>query len=130
MMVKTKNAVKPRWGDCKLSFACWVSSPKEGEEDGKPKPRKSRPARVEMAPVTMKGRKVSVATIALGRIWRIMMVQLLTPSASAARTYSKFRARKNSARIKPVSAGQPKMMDRVAKSQKLRPNIAVIMMMT
>ena len=83
-----------------------------------------------MAPVTMNGKNVSVATIALGKIWRIIMVQLLTPSACAARTYSKLRARKNSARIKPVSAGQPKMMDKIAKSQKLRPNIAVIMMMT
>ena len=52
----------------------------------------------------MNGRKVSVATIALGKRCRNMMVRLGTPSARAALTYSKLRARRNSARTTPTSA--------------------------
>ena len=59
-----------------------------------------------------------------------MMVALETPSARAARTYSKLRARRNSARTTPVSAGQPKRMVRATRSQKERPRIANTMMMT
>ena len=130
MIVNTINAVKPKCGDCRFSFACCDSSPKEGEDDGSPKPRKSNPAKVEIAPVTIKGKNVSVATIAFGKIWRIIIIQSLTPRASAARTYSKLRALKNSARIKPVSAGHPNIIERVAKSQKLLPKIAVKMIIT
>ena len=54
-------------------------------------------------PLRMKGRKVSVATIALGSTWRQMMTGLPTPSARAARTYSKLRARRNSARTRSTS---------------------------
>ena len=46
----------------------------------------------------MKGSMVSVATVALGSTWRRMILVLDSPSARAARTYSKLRARKNSAR--------------------------------
>ena len=73
---------------------------------------------------------VSVATIAFGSMWRNMITQLLTPSALAARTYSKFRARKNSARTTPTSAGQPNSTVRNTSIQKLRPKIANMMMMT
>jgi len=52
--------------------------------------------------------KVRVATMALGRRWRKMMVRLGTPSARAALTYSKLRARRNSARTSPTSATQEK----------------------
>ncbi len=48
-------------------------------------------------PVTMKGSMVTVATIALGSMWRNMIRQFETPSARAARTYSRLRARRNSA---------------------------------
>jgi hypothetical protein len=80
-----------------------VSSPSDGAEEGRPKPRKSSEASAPIVPVTMKGRKVSVATIALGSMWRNMIVQFDTPSARAARTYSKLRARRNSARTTPTS---------------------------
>ena len=68
------------------------SSPSEGEPGGRPKPRKSSEVSVVIEPLRMKGRKVSVATMAFGSRWRNMMVTLPTPSARAAFTYSKFRA--------------------------------------
>src|SRR5690606_41432459 len=60
----------------------------------------------------------------LGRIWRNMIVRSLTPNARAARTYSKLRARRNSARTTPTNAGQPNRIETKTKSQKLRPRIA------
>ena len=59
-------------------------------------------------PFSTKGRKVSVATMALGRRWRNMMRAFESPSARAARTYSKLRARRNSARTTPTSDTQEK----------------------
>ncbi len=78
----------------------------------------------------MNGSSVSVATMAFGSTWRNMMVRFDTPSARAARTYSKFRARRNSALTTPTSAGQPKMQTTATSSQKLRPRMAKRMMMT
>ncbi|MNE56126.1 hypothetical protein D3C80_1510140 [compost metagenome] len=46
----------------------------------------------------MKGMKVMVETMALGRMWRNMMAPFCMPSARAARTYSRLRPRRNSAR--------------------------------
>ena len=54
-------------------FACKVNSPKEGAEDGKPKPRKSKAAKLAIVPVTIKGSIVRVATIAFGRTCRIII---------------------------------------------------------
>ena len=130
MIAKVKKAVKASQGAWRLFLAWSVSSPRDGAEDGRPKPRKSREASVAMVPVTMNGRRVSVATMALGSMWRNMMVQLETPKARAARTYSKFRARRNSARTTPTSAGHPKRMEIATRSQKLRPRIAKRMMIT
>ena len=62
------------------------SSPSEGEPGGSPKPRKSSEVSVVMLPFRMNGRKVSVATMALGSTWRYMITASLTPSALAART--------------------------------------------
>ena len=50
MTAKTLKAVKANHGACRFCFACNVNSPKEGAEEGKPKPRKSRTARDEMVP--------------------------------------------------------------------------------
>ena len=55
-------------------------------------------------PVRMNGKKVRVATMALGRICLNMMVWLLAPRARAARTYSRLRPRRNSARTTSTSA--------------------------
>jgi hypothetical protein len=41
--------------------------PREGEPGGRPKPRKSSDVSVVIEPERMKGRKVSVATMALGK---------------------------------------------------------------
>lgn len=57
---------------------------------------------LQIDPLRMKGRKVSVVTMALGRRWRNMIVRSRTPSARAAFTYSKLRARRNSARTMPT----------------------------
>ncbi|MNU02346.1 hypothetical protein D3C72_2460200 [compost metagenome] len=43
-----------------------IISPREGEPGGMPKPRKSSEVSVVIEPDRMKGRKVSVATIAFG----------------------------------------------------------------
>ena len=61
---------------------------------------------VVTAPLRMNGTKVSAATMAFGSTWRRMIVKLETPSARAARTKSKFLARRNSARTTETSAIQ------------------------
>ena len=63
-----------------------------------PSPRKSSEVSVLIEELMMKGRKVSVATIAFGKTCLTMIFALLSPSARAALTYSKLRARRNSAR--------------------------------
>ena len=52
------------------------------------------------------GKNVMVATMAFGKVWRNIITVLLTPRARAARMYSKFRARRNSARTTPTRAVQ------------------------
>src|SRR5207253_5225298 len=69
----TKNAVRPSQGACRLALPCASSSPSDGEPGGRPKPRKSSEVRVVIEPLRMKGKKVIVATVALGRTWRKMM---------------------------------------------------------
>src|SRR5689334_11610159 len=101
-----KKAVKPSHGAWRLFLPCEIISPSDGEPGGKPKPRKSSEVSVAIEPERMKGRKVSVATMAFGRRCRVMIVKLPTPSARAARTYSKLRARRNSARTTPTKPTQ------------------------
>src|SRR5690606_40591202 len=85
------NTEIPSQGACRLALACAISSPKDGEPRGSPKPRKSREVRVVMAPVRIKGIKVRVATMALGSMCRNIIRPLDAPRALAARTYSKLR---------------------------------------
>src|SRR5690606_14726131 len=82
----TKKPVSPSQGACRFAFPCASRSPREAEPGGRPKPRKSSAVRVVIEPVRTKGRKVSVATMALGSTCRKMMVASPTPSARAART--------------------------------------------
>ena len=82
-----------------------------------------------MAPVMMKGSSVRVATMAFGSMWRNMIVALPTPSARAARTYSKLRARRNSARTTPTRQVQEKKAISSVSSQKFIVKIAERMMM-
>ena len=63
-------------GRLQVALALASSSPSEGEPGGRPKPRKSSEVSVVIEPVRMKGRKVSVATMALGRMWRNMIARL------------------------------------------------------
>src|SRR5262249_28907444 len=85
----------------------WESiSPSEGEPGGRPKPRKSSAVSVITEEDRMNGRNVMVATMALGKRWRNMMVRFDTPSARAAWMYSKLRPRRNSARTRPTSDTQ------------------------
>src|SRR4030095_7800576 len=98
----TKNPVKASHGACKFSLPCCSNSPSEGEPGGSPSPRKSSAVNVVTDPLSVNGRKVSVATTALGKMCLVMMRQSLMPIDLAARTYSKFRARRNSARTTPT----------------------------
>ena len=63
--------------------------------------------------------KVIVATMAFGSRCRNMMTVLLTPSAWAARTYSKLRALRNSARTTPTKPIQENSNSRPSSHQKL-----------
>src|ERR1700742_5409443 len=106
MIATAKNPVNPSHGACTLALPCDSNSPSEGEPGGSPKPRKSSAVSVITDDDMMKGRNVSVATIAFGSRWRNMMTALDTPSARAAWMYSKLRPRKNSARTRPTSVTQ------------------------
>src|SRR3954469_8871938 len=106
MMATAKNPVKPSQGACTFALPCDNSSPKDGEPGGRPNPRKSSAVSVITDEDTMNGRKVMVATIALGSRWRNMITALETPSARAAWMYSKLRPRRNSARTRPTSDTQ------------------------
>src|SRR5262245_8397117 len=92
------NPVMPSQGAAKFDFPCSKSSPSEGEPGGRPKPKKSSAVKVVTELFSTKGRKVKVATVALGSTWRRMMRVLESPSARAALTYSKLRVRRHSAR--------------------------------
>ncbi len=70
-------------------------------------------------PVRMKGKKVRVATMALGRICLNMITWLLAPRARAARTYSRLRPRRNSARTTSTSAIQENSSMMPSSHQKL-----------
>ena len=83
-----------------------------------------------MVPVIRNGSSVKVATIAFGSTWRTMITLSRTPSARAARTYSKFRARRNSARTTPTSDVQPNSVINATSSQKFICQIAATMMIT
>src|SRR6266702_7033407 len=103
MIATEKKPAKPSHGACTLDLPCDSSSPSEGEPGGKPKPRKSSAVSVITEEDTMNGKKVMVATMALGSKCRNMITALDTPSARAAWMYSKLRPRKNSARTRPTS---------------------------
>src|SRR5215470_5081032 len=77
-------------------------TPSDGEPGGRPKPRKSSAVSVITEEDRMNGKNVMVATMALGKRWRNMMVRFDTPSARAAWMYSKLRPRRNSARTRPT----------------------------
>src|SRR3954465_11785325 len=91
MMATEKKPVKPSQGACTLALPCDNSSPSDGEPGGRPNPRKSSAVSVITEEDTINGRKVMVATMALGNKWRNMMIALETPSARAAWMYSKLR---------------------------------------
>src|SRR5882757_214690 len=108
MVATVRKPQMPSQGAWILALACDSISPSEGEPGGRPKPRKSSAVSVMTDDDKMNGRKVMVATMALGRRCRSMMVALDTPSARAAWTYSKLRPRRNSARTSPTSETQEK----------------------
>src|SRR5712671_7018732 len=86
-----------------LDLPCESISPSEGEPGGRPKPKKSSAVSVITEEERMNGKNVMVATMALGKRWRNMMVRFETPSARAAWLYSKLRPRRNSARTSPTN---------------------------
>jgi hypothetical protein len=105
-MATAKQPMRPSHGACALALPCDSSSPSEGEPGGRPKPRKSSALSVITDDDMMNGTNVSVATRAFGKRCRNMMTEFDTPSARAARMYSKLRPRKNSARTSPTSRAQ------------------------
>src|SRR5690606_31669938 len=115
----TAKPESPSHGACRLFLPCDSSSPSDGEPGGRPKPRKSSAVSVVTEPPRMKGMKVSVATMALGRMCRRMTVQFETPRARAAVMYSKFRVRRNSARTTPTSSTHENSSNMPRSSQKL-----------
>jgi hypothetical protein len=102
-----------------LALPCASISPSDGEPGGRPKPRKSSAVSVITEPERMNGRKVSVATMAFGNRCRNMSTVFETPSARAACTYSKLRARRNSARTRPTSATHEKSSRMPSSTKKL-----------
>ena len=108
MEARTMKAEKPSQGAWRFALPWARSSPRLGEPTGRPKPRKSRLVRVVTEPPRMKGMKVRVATMALGRMWRNMILLSRTPNAFEARTYSKLRPRRNSALTTPTRPIQAK----------------------
>ena len=108
MIARVINAVIPNQGACRLFLPWAASSPSDGAPGGNPKPRKSSAVNVPMAPVNRKGINVSVATMALGSTCRHIISREGSPMALAARTYSRLRARKNSARTISTSPSQEK----------------------
>src|SRR5262249_24926836 len=92
------NAARPSHGACRLPLPGASNWPGDAEPGGSPSPRKSSAVSAVMEPDSLNGRKVSVATMALGRRWRNMMRALESPKARAARMYSRLRPRRNSAR--------------------------------
>src|SRR5471032_2111159 len=106
MIAMLKKPVSPSHGVCTLPLPWLSNSPSEGEPGGRPKPRKSSAVSVITEDDRMNGRKVIVATMALGSKWRKMITPFDTPSARAAMMYSKLRPRRNSARTRPTSDTQ------------------------
>ena len=116
-VARVKKDMTPSHGACRLARP-WASSlPSEGASGGRPKPRKSSDVSNVIEPVRMNGRNVAVATIALGSTWRRRIRRSPAPSARAAVTYWKLRARSTSARTRPTSAIQLKAT-RMPSSQK------------
>ena len=111
--------VKPSHGAWRLFLPCVTISPSEAEPGGNPNPRKSRPVNKVTAPLRLKGKKVMVATIAFGRTCLYIMTIFETPSPLAARTKSKFLARRNSARTTPTYPIQLKSNKMPINHQKL-----------
>ena len=74
--------------------------------------------------LTMNGRKVSVATIAFGNTCLTMILALERPKRRAALTYSKSRARKNSARTTWTRLTQENRSRIVSSTRKLGARIA------
>src|SRR5437899_1932699 len=119
MMETTKKPVKPSHGACRFCLPWLRSSPSEGDPGGRPKPRKSSAVSVVTDPDRMKGMKVTVEIRALGKRCLNMIFVLVRPSALAARTYSKLRARRNSARTTPSSDVQENSTRMNSSSQKV-----------
>jgi putative ABC transport system permease protein len=115
----TTNEEMPSHGACRLSLPCARRSPSDGEPTGMPKPRKSSDVSVVIEPPRMKGMNVSVATRALGRMCLKITRLSFMPRAFAAWTYSRLRARKNSARTTPTRLIQPNSTVMTRSHQKL-----------
>src|ERR1700736_459909 len=127
MIAMTRKPVRPSQGAAKFDFPCNKSSPSEGEPGGKPKPKKSSAVKVVIELLRTKGRNVRVATVAFGKTCLTMIAPLESPSARAALTYSKFLARKHSARTTCTSDTQENNRRMLSSTKKLGVMIEEIM---
>src|SRR5262249_11942581 len=84
MVATVKKPQLPCQGGCIEALPRERTSRREGEHEGRPKPRKTSAVSVITEDERMNGRNVMVATMALGRRSRNMMVRFDTPSARAA----------------------------------------------
>src|SRR5947209_7553832 len=119
MVAITMKPVSPSQGACRFDLPCNNSSPSDGDPGGRPKPRKSSEVKVVIDEFRMKGRNVRVATMAFGRTCFQMILAFDRPSARAALTYSKLRARRNSARTTWTSETQEKSNRMTSRTRKL-----------
>ena len=113
------NPVIPSQGAWRLRLPWFKSSPNEADPAGNPKPKKSRAVNEVIAPLKIKGKKVNAAVIAFGSTWRTIIDRSWSPKAFAARTYSKFRVRKNSARTTETTLIQLKAARQASSQKKL-----------
>ena len=128
MIATMKKADSASHGAERLSLPSNSNSPSEGEPGGRPSPRKSSEVSAPIEELTMNGAKVSVATIAFGSTCLTMILTSPRPSARAALTYSKLRARRNSARTTWTRLTQENSSRIVSSTQKLGASSADRMM--
>ena len=84
IIANVKKLVRPNQGACKLLRPWLTISPKDADPGGSPNPKKSNPDNTVTDALKLKGKKVTVATVAFGKRWRNIIVVFDTPSARAA----------------------------------------------
>ena len=77
---KTTNVVKESHQAEIFSLPCDKSSPKLGVVDGTPRPRKSKLVNIRIAPLILKGKKVTTEIRLFGNICSVSYTHLTLPT--------------------------------------------------